>query len=908
MRLIYASVKNYRIHQGDTPVTVTFQPNLTLITGENETGKSSFIQAIHDCLFVKARGESAIHRLMCCSTDIRPEVKVVFESSGVEYTVSKHFRGANGTCELKKDILGQSPQIFSGNDAEAELLRALGLDSRGSEPTPAHWQLCWVHQGVSGLNPAKQINAEARNTLDSILKEQTGRVISTGHEQIVLRCVLENFTELMTEDGKPRVPSALGQALKSFGEAEKMLAGILDKSNRMQLDLTDLETLNRTVKECESSIPEKEKAVFENQLKLQTARELEAELKELESAVKLRDYENNTLEEKYKRGLTLQSEMESQTLGLKKISADSIAAQQEYETWINRASEKEAETQKCREREAALYQEVQFLKQRQELSQVSVQVQSLRGTLQNVTSENDALKKAQAECGEIKITAKAFEKIKDLKAEVERVSMSIQVSAVRVKVTTKLKTTVMMGRVPADASKAPEYVLTQPATIHIGDDQAVIEVIPGAGELSRLKQELTEKENELRMALGKAGEVTFESAMVNDARKRDLEGEIRQLQFKVGLLAPEGVDACRSAYEVAHTKEAQLIRALENFAPSTVGAEVSIEQLEEQLSVARQAAECARNEHTTATASCQVQQNLLSSFRQSIQERKQRLAANEAQWALVKVGIKDWNKVSEILEDRKRVALLLRNDFNAKKRESEGLDCASLEKICAVSRTTLEGLKADKESKSRDRSELVGRLSTYEGTGLNEEVGDAGAKVEHLRSQVAREKKHTDALCLLKNTLVDAQRESAQSLLAPLRETIKPLLEILFPKADMHFEIGEKGGISLQPLTRSGRVDDFSTLSGGTAEQVGVVVRLGIAQVLATRYGGTLPVILDDALVSSDSGRHKQMMAVLRQASHKLQLIILTCGHQDYHCLGVPEDHVLHLKRPLPKKLRAIIN
>ena len=61
MRLISTKIKNYRIHCGDHPLEINFDPSMQLIHGPNEAGKSTVMNAIHDALFVKARGNAETH-------------------------------------------------------------------------------------------------------------------------------------------------------------------------------------------------------------------------------------------------------------------------------------------------------------------------------------------------------------------------------------------------------------------------------------------------------------------------------------------------------------------------------------------------------------------------------------------------------------------------------------------------------------------------------------------------------------------------------------------------------------------------------------------------------------------------------------------------------------------------------
>ena len=83
---------------------------------------------------------------------------------------------------------------------------------------------------------------------------------------------------------------------------------------------------------------------------------------------------------------------------------------------------------------------------------------------------------------------------------------------------------------------------------------------------------------------------------------------------------------------------------------------------------------------------------------------------------------------------------------------------------------------------------------------------------------------------------------------------------------------------------------EFKALSGGTREQVGVAMRLAMAQVLAADHDGCLPVVLDDAFANSDPDRIAALQRMLYLAARNgLQIIVLTCTPRDYHGLGATE-------------------
>ena len=89
---------------------------------------------------------------------------------------------------------------------------------------------------------------------------------------------------------------------------------------------------------------------------------------------------------------------------------------------------------------------------------------------------------------------------------------------------------------------------------------------------------------------------------------------------------------------------------------------------------------------------------------------------------------------------------------------------------------------------------------------------------------------------------------------------------------------------SLAPagLVRGGMEESLESLSLGTREQIAILVRLGVASLLAEREGEAPCLILDDALVYADEARFEIMKTILQRAARDLQILVLTCRPREY--------------------------
>lgn len=129
---------------------------------------------------------------------------------------------------------------------------------------------------------------------------------------------------------------------------------------------------------------------------------------------------------------------------------------------------------------------------------------------------------------------------------------------------------------------------------------------------------------------------------------------------------------------------------------------------------------------------------------------------------------------------------------------------------------------------------------------------------------------------ILKESLDACRLKAQERFSAPVLEAVRPLLAHVFP--DRALALSETWEVD--GLRAGNALDDFNSLSGGAQEQLGILVRLGLATLLAG--GERLPMILDDALVNADAIRLRAMLRALYHASDRLQVIVLTCQDGDY--------------------------
>ena len=156
----------------------------------------------------------------------------------------------------------------------------------------------------------------------------------------------------------------------------------------------------------------------------------------------------------------------------------------------------------------------------------------------------------------------------------------------------------------------------------------------------------------------------------------------------------------------------------------------------------------------------------------------------------------------------------------------------------------------------------------------------AEAELDAAETELARATRRAEAAKLLWQTM-RAHRDAARArYAAPFNEAIRNRARTLFgPSVD--FNLGED--LTISERTVDGVTVPLTELSGGTREQLAILTRFAIADVV-TDSGSTtpVPVVVDDALGATDPERLSRMNALFSQVGKNAQVLVLTCFPQRF--------------------------
>ncbi|GAB11509.1 hypothetical protein GOARA_076_00190 [Gordonia araii NBRC 100433] len=209
--------------------------------------------------------------------------------------------------------------------------------------------------------------------------------------------------------------------------------------------------------------------------------------------------------------------------------------------------------------------------------------------------------------------------------------------------------------------------------------------------------------------------------------------------------------------------------------------------------------------------------------------------------------------------------------------EMESADLADLEQRVAVLDDRLEHLEQELADGDREIAQATARIDLCRDDARHDRREEAASAHTAAQAELTRVAARAEAARLLRSTLNEHRAAAHLRYSEPFRQRLEELARPLFGPG-VRFTVDEQLGITARTL--DGTTVPFDDLSVGAREQIGIIARLACA-VLVDEADG-VPVIIDDALGHSDSDRVAQMAQVLTSAGENAQVIVLTCAPERY--------------------------
>ena len=209
----------------------------------------------------------------------------------------------------------------------------------------------------------------------------------------------------------------------------------------------------------------------------------------------------------------------------------------------------------------------------------------------------------------------------------------------------------------------------------------------------------------------------------------------------------------------------------------------------------------------------------------------------------------------------------------------QGADIPTLEDEERLKRDS-KLLETQIEKLKREISVSEAKMTHFSISG--EELNVAEEKMDGLKEELASAERKDRMLEVLSETLKEAQKNSFVSTREVVEQYIGKFLYEITGGKYKEISIDPDMKIKVMSSEKGEYVTPEGNLSKGAIEQIYLVARFALIYVLFPRDKG-LPrplVILDDPFGNFDAERKGHVKNILKELSHKFQIIILTCSNE----------------------------
>ena len=901
MRLISATIRNYRVHR---ELTVQFDRTLTVIGGANECGKSTLVEALHRALFMKARGNAEHHRLMLTEGSVEvPEVRLEFEAGGRVWQLVKSF-GAGTRGRVSLATTGAGPLV--SDEAERRLAELLGnpTDQSGKAMLD-QWRHLWVWQGTSGDHPGSAASSQQDSLMRRLQLLGGSALLQSEHDQKIATHFAERVAATFSQSGRPRAGSELERAEREKGDRAAIALTATEHWESRETLAGELSDLRERMRKLEDERHANGVQLEADRSALEALEKLEEDLKALGKKVGDALSDKGELEAKLDRMVKLRVEIDDAQSRLVPLQQEIASLESKVVRLDDEESVADAELEAGRSaaRKADLLSQwwrvlVEETRAAEEFGRCSTEYSRLQ-------ERRDKVAKAEVQLdGKLALDKKTVERLRRLENDRRTAAASVDAMAAEVEVVALDQRVSVDGK---SAAAGDRTLLTREGEILIGEGTR-IRVRPGGGEsLSKARSALAQAAARLREELDERGLADLESAEARHIEWSDAQARVASARVRLQELDPSVIEAALNKSQVRHTSAIAEKKRLAGL----VG-EISLESVGDpsELEVRAQAAQLQKTEVEGREDGIRVRRDELRGLRDIARKElgRSKTLSGEIEQSLLtsqsqlSANIESNGRPEEI---RQRVESMvvqiasLQEKQQAEESRRFQMDPDGLRQ--RRERLVLRQQRLENDHKNA-REAAIRAEAKLQVDGDQDPRSTAEMAIQQLRVSEARWeglRLQGEAFQLLHQLFESEQSALARKFTKPFEERLSGYLSRTFgPGTEGQITLGPDGltGLSLSRPGLGSSCFSFESLSGGTREQVGVAVRLAMAEVLAGEHGECLPVVLDDAFAYSDPDRVQRIQDMLFLAGRRgLQVIVLTCTPLDYAGAGGKE---IQLRRP----------
>ncbi|SFM53826.1 AAA family ATPase [Shimia aestuarii] len=855
MKITTITLQNVR--QFIDPVAISgIGGGLNVLTAANEAGKSTFFDALHAAFFASHRSFDKVVQGLVPNAGGSPSVMVDFESAGDVWRLEKSW--GRKASEKAARLYRNGTLVAQAGEAEDQLAGVIGAQAQGG---PAG--LLWVRQGVVDMSEGGAEQVARRGIMDSVAGEVEAM---TGGRRMeaALAAVRKALDAEITSRG-PKKDSTYKARIDEVATLEEAQAA-LETSVRAQED--DLARRRKARAElAEISAPEirqaDEKAAATAAQALAVARAHADKIRTAAGTVDtLKARHDNAADriDRLDRALgeasAARAALDAATTQVTQDRAEYEVADQRHETALaadtcaakaaSAASAALQQVLRAQGAEAARAERAALEKRLKLADETRYHIEALDAQIAQLLSA-DALRRLDALAGDVSVATRA--------RDAAAASLTIHYAK------------------GAEARITRGGQVVPPDTPHPLPDRAIFD-IEGVGQLVFRPGEggsadsLARAEAALSKALAETGHAELASARADATGRVTLEAQRRDLLADLKALAPDGLEALR----------ATLARLPEPAGPDPDLPDLVTAEAEEVT---------AREARNGAKIALEAARQALSKARDALSRSEAALTAAQGRHTRAQAELSAFSDAAAALDEMRSLAQTLQAELAGATAELDALrreapDLRAAEAADKRARSVIDTTRERSQALEIELARLDTAIGQRGSEGIEEELALTTERLLSARAALAAIEFDIKVNQRLLSALETARAGARDRHVAPVVKELVPLLRLIWPDASPVVD-AETGMITR--LTRREIEEEVDMLSGGTREQLSLLVRLAFARILA-REGRAAPVILDDAIVYTDDDRIMQMFDALTLQAEDVQVIVLSCRQRAFRELG----------------------
>ena len=911
MKLISLRVENYRIHRS---AFVEFDGSRTVIGGDNETGKSTLVEAVHNALFLKSRVTGTVAKSL--HSDLHPghpRVELRFECAGRVYTISKQFTGTTSASTTLHEAGGKT---LHGEEAEArihDLCRAeevtggKGLESR----LRAQWAHIFSWQGAGGADPVKHANedAAARRLRERLGRLDGGTVLESPLDVRLSREFADRDAMHFTDRGTPRAGSELSQADEAVATAETAVAAAAAALAALNSAVDTVEAAQVTISECDTRLLEARQEQLRARQRHHEAALLNVALAEQQHAADAAAAAHTDLLQAdvgIRQGQLSAARLRESLLPAEQelvaLKAGEVAGNERFAMAMSAVSG-------AQRRQVEVGTKLHLLELCEQHTRLVAEQAGLGGRCKRITDLRTEAAAVRVRRDAVPaITAEDIAELADLERSRDNARATLDAIATRIEVL-RADNAVYLGGTPL-SSGSIETIASE-ADLILGDRASPvvqIRICPGGGRtLAEATQESDRADVALDNRLRGLNVADVAAARHQVASRQMLDAELLAKETAIdGLGGDQALRDLATLQEEIGAIDAEIARR----APASFARPVSAADVHAQVCEARLTQQLASEEVASTNAELAAAKHWLDELaaarkraEDSLRENRDSLQALEAR---IQVLVDKYGADRDaMIASRSQASLEAAIRLAGSQSRLEALDPNAIDRdISRWERATTQILSQKQNAETR--LELARARLQQEGTtDPREDLARAVTRRQSAANLREHARRRAEAVRLLAKLFADKKQAVETRFVAPLTSRVTDYLKLLYgPECvvDVRCDGGRFQKLTVTRGSVGNVMFEFTQLSGGTQEQVSAAFRLAMAEILAVEHDGCLPVVFDDSFVSSDPGRMRNLQRMLDlAASRGLQVIVLSCDPGRYAALGAAT-----VRLPEPAKTESV--